>query len=298
MCDLGVFSVSACWQPHAIFPLIFVQDTSVSSSDIPGAKTGFTDLFKSKSNTTVVVPESLVTSSSTRSPRIAIRSSPKKAHAAAPIASLGTSSQASWHEEDTMDDYQIIDRIVSSADSEKMPVSTDTLHTSLTQSSHSHQTRLEDSHREQGSQGASRRLDIGHPSSSDLSIESRVQISTGDPDNPLVFGVIRWIGELTNGGRTAGLEMVNQACCYMYRCIPIDDSHTISFFICQLLLVLYVYTYMQDKSSEGYSDGTLASTGQKFFSCSPGHGFYCPVAELQPDTGSREYCRFRDYAYM
>ena len=49
---------------------------------------------------------------------------------------------------------------------------------------------------------------------------------------------------------------------------------------------------LQDKYSEGYSDGTLVSTGQKFFSCSPGHGFYCPVAELLPDTGSREYCRF------
>ena len=56
------------------------------------------------------------------------------------------------------------------------------------------------------------------------------------------------------------------------------------------LTINFMHSGLQDKYLEGYSDGTLDSTGQKFFSCSPGHGFYCPVAELQPDTGSREYC--------
>ena len=107
-----------------------------------------------------------------------------------------------------MEDYQIIH---SSADSEKMPGSTRTAHTSVTQSMHSHQTREmchEDSQGEQDSRNASHSLIIGHPPSSDLMVESRVQISTGDPDNPLAFGMIRWIGDVKNRGHTAGVEMV------------------------------------------------------------------------------------------
>ena len=110
-----------------------------------------------------------------------------------------------------MKDYQIIH---SSADSEKMPGSTCTAHT---QSLHSHQTKEtchEDSQGEQDSQNASHSLTIGHPPSSDLMVESRVQISTGDPDNPLVFGVIRWIGDVKNHGHTAGVEMVKT--CHHY----------------------------------------------------------------------------------
>ena len=42
---------------------------------------------------------------------------------------------------------------------------------------------------------------------------------------------------------------------------------------------------------DGCSDGTLISTGQKFFSCLPGRGIYYPVNNLQPDVGSREYCK-------
>ena len=186
-----------------------MQDAYVSSSDIPGAKTRLTDFFKSKSKATIVVPEKLVASSSIRSPVSGVTSSPKKIHTAAlPITSLGISSHTS-QQEDTTEDYQIID---PSADLEEMPGTTHTAHTSVTQSLHSHQTRKtdhEDSQGEQDSQNAYHSLNIGHSPSSDLRIESRVQISTGDPDNPLAFGVIRWIGEVKNHGRTAGVEMVN-----------------------------------------------------------------------------------------
>ena len=34
---------------------------------------------------------------------------------------------------------------------------------------------------------------------------------------------------------------------------------------------------------EGCTDGTLVSTGQKFFSCLEGRGMYYPLAFLQPD---------------
>ena len=184
----------------------------MSSSDIPGAKTGFADFFKSKSNTTIVVPESLVSSSSTRSPRAVSRfvpASPKKTHTATPTISIGTSNKTSQPEEDTIEGFQIIDRINYSADSEKVPESTSATPTLLTQSLPSHRTREMDQDSQDVSRKASHSLNIGHPSSSDLTVESRVQMSTGDPDNPLVFGVIRWIGEVKNGGRTAGVEMVN-----------------------------------------------------------------------------------------
>ena len=87
------------------FPLLFLilfimQDAYVSSSDIPGAKTGLADYFKSKSNATILVPESLVNLSS----RLPSRSSPKKAHQA--VASNGASIQAS-----PLEEYQIIDRM-------------------------------------------------------------------------------------------------------------------------------------------------------------------------------------------
>ena len=35
---------------------------------------------------------------------------------------------------------------------------------------------------------------------------------------------------------------------------------------------------------EGCTDGTLASTGQKFFECMPGRGIYYPLINLQPDV--------------
>jgi hypothetical protein len=43
---------------------------------------------------------------------------------------------------------------------------------------------------------------------------------------------------------------------------------------------------------EGGTDGTLASTGQKFFSCQPGKGLYYPLDNLQPDKGSSNYCKY------
>ena len=35
---------------------------------------------------------------------------------------------------------------------------------------------------------------------------------------------------------------------------------------------------------EGCTDGTLASTGQKFFDCMPGRGIYYPLVNLLPDA--------------
>ena len=200
-----------------------MQDTYVSSSDIPGAKTGFVDFFKSKSNTTVVVPESLVSSSSTRSPRAVSRfvpASPKKTHTATPtISIIGTSSKVSQREEDTTEGFQIIDQINSSADSEKVLGSTSAVPTLLTQNLPSHRTGEMGHDSQDISQKASHSLNTGYPPSSDLKVKSRVQMSTGDPDNPLVFGVIRWIGEVKNGGRTAGVEMVNICLQDNYRCM-------------------------------------------------------------------------------
>ena len=34
---------------------------------------------------------------------------------------------------------------------------------------------------------------------------------------------------------------------------------------------------------EGCTDGTLLSTGQKFFNCAQGRGIYYPLVNLQPD---------------
>ena len=34
---------------------------------------------------------------------------------------------------------------------------------------------------------------------------------------------------------------------------------------------------------EGCTDGTLFSTGQKYFSCISGRGIYLPLTNLQPD---------------
>jgi hypothetical protein len=42
-----------------------------------------------------------------------------------------------------------------------------------------------------------------------ITVESRVQVSTDNPNVPLAFGVIRWIGDVKNHGITAGMEMVN-----------------------------------------------------------------------------------------
>lgn len=177
-----------------------LQDVHVSSSDIPGAKTGFTDLFKSKSNATIVVPESLVTRSTSRSPHTIVSSSPKMARHPA-VASHGSSSQT------LLDEYQIIDHMSLLAE--------DVTQWQLGQSSVSDQTGEEcrvcdqrDSQEEQGVMDTQSSLHANLASSSDLMIESRVQIPTSDPDNPLKFGVIRWIGNVKNRGLTAGVEMV------------------------------------------------------------------------------------------
>ena len=41
---------------------------------------------------------------------------------------------------------------------------------------------------------------------------------------------------------------------------------------------------LQDEYMVGCTDGTLTSTGQKFFNCLPGRGMYYPLVNLQPDT--------------
>ena len=54
---------------------------------------------------------------------------------------------------------------------------------------------------------------------------------------------------------------------------------------------------------EGCSDGTLLTTGQKFFNCPQGRGMYYPLVNLQPDarfldpgvvTGDN-YCKYTIY---
>ena len=42
---------------------------------------------------------------------------------------------------------------------------------------------------------------------------------------------------------------------------------------------------------DGCCDGTLVTTGQKLFNCPPGYGIYYPLAELEVDKGSREFCK-------
>ena len=42
---------------------------------------------------------------------------------------------------------------------------------------------------------------------------------------------------------------------------------------------------------EGCTDGTLISTGQKFFNCPQGHGIYYPLVNLYPDA------RFMDHGH-
>lgn len=190
-----------------------MQDAYVSSSDIPGAKTGLADYFKSKSNATILVPESLVNLSS----RLPSRSSPKKAHQA--VASNGVSIQAS-----PLEEYQIIHRMNPLAE-ETLPFA---IPTAAVQSSQLN-TAGEEYHRlisqsnqrdsQEGGEQISRDTQNASPNlheadilpSSELTIGSRVQRVTTDPDNPIAFGVIRWIGKAVNGrGCTlAGVEMVS-----------------------------------------------------------------------------------------
>ena len=189
-----------------------MQDAYVSNSDIPGAKTGLADYFKSKSNATILVPESLVNLSS----RLPSRSSPKKAHQA--VASNGASIQAS-----PLEEYQIIDCVNPLAE-EAQPFA---IPTAAVQSSQLN-TAGEECHRlisqsnqrdSQEGEQISRDTQNASPNlheadilpSSELTIGSRVQRVTTDPDNPIAFGVIRWIGKAVNGhGCTlAGVEMVS-----------------------------------------------------------------------------------------
>ena len=43
---------------------------------------------------------------------------------------------------------------------------------------------------------------------------------------------------------------------------------------------------------EGCTDGTLLSTGQKFFNCLQGRGMYYPLVNLEPDV------RFMDFGLV
>ena len=45
-----------------------------------------------------------------------------------------------------------------------------------------------------------------------------------------------------------------------------------------------MFLFLQDDYMEGCTDGTLLSTGQKFFSCLHGQGIYYPRVNLQPDA--------------
>lgn len=191
-----------------------MQDAYVSSSDIPGAKTGLADYFKSKSNATILVPESLVNLSWTS--RLPSRSSPKKAHQA--VASNGASIQAL-----PLEEYQIIDCVnplaeeaqsfaVPTAAVQSLQLNTagEECHRLISQSNQRDSQEGEQISRD--TQNASPNLhEADILPSSELTIGSRVQRVTTDPDNPIAFGVIRWIGKAVNGhGCTlAGVEMVS-----------------------------------------------------------------------------------------
>jgi hypothetical protein len=54
---------------------------------------------------------------------------------------------------------------------------------------------------------------------------------------------------------------------------------------------------LQDLHMEGGTDGTLASTDQKFFNCQPGKGIFYPLDNLQPDEGSSNYCKYIPHAW-
>ena len=64
------------------------------------------------------------------------------------------------------------------------------------------------SHRERDTPNVSPKLSVLPPTSS-LKIGSRVQIPTSNPNDPLSFGVIRWISDVKNRGLIAGVEMVS-----------------------------------------------------------------------------------------
>ena len=207
-------------QLGVLFPLLFLilfimQDAYVSSSDIPGAKTGLADYFKSKSNATILVPESLVNLSSRLPPLLPPRSSLKKAHQA--VALNGASIQAS-----PLEEYQIIDCMNPLAEeTQSFAIPTVAVQSSQLNpageeyrrlSSQSNQRDFQEGEQiSRDTQNASPQLHVADVlPSPELTMGSRVQRVTTDPDNPVVFGVIRWMGgEVNSHGHTlAGVEMV------------------------------------------------------------------------------------------
>ncbi|XP_064393270.1 uncharacterized protein LOC135340804 isoform X2 [Halichondria panicea] len=79
-----------------------------------------------------------------------------------------------------------------------------------------------------------------------LAVGSTVQVATINPNEPPHYGVIRWTGRVAGvDGQVAGIEL--------------ED-------------------YM-----DGCTDGTFKTTGEKYFTCTFGHGLYFPLASLCPD---------------
>ncbi|XP_064393273.1 ubiquitin carboxyl-terminal hydrolase CYLD-like isoform X2 [Halichondria panicea] len=79
-----------------------------------------------------------------------------------------------------------------------------------------------------------------------LAVGSTVQVATINPNEPPHYGVIRWTGRVAGvDGQVAGIEL--------------ED-------------------YM-----DGCTDGTFTTTGEKYFTCTFGHGLYFPLANLRPD---------------
>ena len=101
-----------------------------------------------------------------------------------------------------------------------------------------------------------------------LGVGSAVQISATYPYDPPHYGVIKWIGIVYGlQGQVAGIELVSTG-------------------ILGVVMSLHGYYCLiltQDEYLEGCSDGTLKSTGEKFFSCPPGRGLYFPLTSLTPD---------------
>ena len=225
----------------------------VNSSEIPGAKSGFIDLFKSRSKCSILIPAFKVTLARSRAkdaapPRTVATSSPKtvrhQVHFQHPprdqvAIKPDASCQMSHHDEDNSHFHFLrnppINGATVSGDLPTVSVAIQDSPLSMHREKYrDHHHRSEQSkkrvkntspkllghsrldhpqhvgdhkRREQVETRASPKLCDRQPSSN-LTVDSRVQIATNNPEDPLAFGIIRWIGDVSSRGVYAGVEMV------------------------------------------------------------------------------------------
>ena len=117
----------------------------------------------------------------------------------------------------------------------------------------------------------------GAPPPAGLEVGSPVQL-VQDPGRT---GVIRWMGYLQGiQGAIAGVELVSCVrfpnALYEPQVYAHDNHKTCS------MLYMIVHGYVQDGPMDGCGDGEWR--GQRYFTCLPGRGFFCPAATLRPDV--------------